>query len=77
MPRFCRGAQKRWNYFFGNVDPYRIPINEGFQWDLTPPKRFQRADPYDNQCGEVESSARGLYEAEIDYSYQEIDIHRI
>lgn len=74
---YIRGAQKRWNYFFGNVDPYRIPINEGFQCGLTPPKLFQRADPYDNQCGEVESSVRGLYEAEIDYSYQEIDIHRI
>jgi Transglutaminase-like enzymes, putative cysteine proteases len=74
---YIRGAYKRWNYFFGNVDPYRIPINTDFQKDFDPPKRFWRLDPYDNQCGEIEYDDHGIYGSELIYSYHEIDIHRI
>lgn len=73
---YIRGAYKRWNYFFGNVDPYRIPINKEFQTALLPQKKYWRIDPYDNQCGEAESEKRGLTAADVTYSYEEVDIHR-
>lgn len=74
---YIRGALKRWNYFFGNVDPYRIPINKGFQQPLLPEKRHWRIDPYDNQCGEVECEDFGLKGTDVSYTYEEVDIHRI
>ena len=74
---YIRGAMKRWNYFFGNVDPYRIPINDAFQSSLTPEKQYWRIDPYDNQCGEVECDNYGLKGTDITYQYEDIDIHRI
>ena len=72
---YIRGAYDRWNFFFGNVDPYRIPINEAFQQQFMPPKKYWRADPYDNQCGEAEYNDRALAPEEIEYRYIEIDIH--
>lgn len=74
---YRRGHEKRWNYFFGNVDPFRIPINDQFQADLIPAKAFPREDPCDNQCGEVEYMDRGLYGSDWSFDYTEIDIHQI
>lgn len=74
---YIRGAMKRWNFFFGNVDPYRIPINGAFQSPLSPEKTYWRIDPYDNQCGEVECENYGLKGTNITYQYEEIDIHGI
>ena len=47
---YLRGAMKRWDFYFGNLDPYRIPINDGFQQEFVPAKKHWRIDPYDNQC---------------------------
>lgn len=74
---YLRGAYDRWNYFFGNADPYRIPINDGFQKEFHPPKKFYRIDPYDNQSGEAEYDDHGVKGDDLIYHYQEIDIHRI
>ncbi len=74
---FRRGHEKRWDYFFGNADPFRIPINDRFQADMVPAKSFPREDPCDNQCGEVEYMDRGLYGSDWSYEYTEIDIHQI
>ncbi|MEG0767052.1 MAG: transglutaminase domain-containing protein [Clostridia bacterium] len=60
------GNQVRWDFYFGNLDPYRMVANASFQADLTPEKRFFRADPYDNQEGECECSVRGFASAELD-----------
>ncbi len=54
------GSEERWNFYFGNLDPFRIPANSEFQYDFMPPKKFLRNDPYDNQVGEVEYLDRGL-----------------
>jgi len=74
---YRKGNLKRWNYFFGNADPFRIPLNSRFQWDLQPKKKFWRDDPYDNQYGEMEYSDRGLYGGEIHCAYIEKDIHLV
>ncbi len=48
------GAKERWDFYFGNLDPYRMPANSEYQHDFFIPARFLRHDPYDNQQGEAE-----------------------
>lgn len=74
---YRRGDKKSWNFYFGNVDPFRIPINDGFQQEFDIPKKHWRVDPYDNQGGEAEYDDRGLGSREFEYDYIEIDIHEI
>lgn len=53
------GSEERRKFYFGNLDPYRMVCNSAFQKNFTIPKEHWRADPYDNQSGEIESSDRG------------------
>ena len=59
------GAPIRRRHYFGNLDPYRIPSCREFQVQLDPPMTYFRADPYDNQSGEVEYEDRSLAENEF------------
>ncbi len=54
------GKEERRQFYFGNLDPYRMVANSEFQKDFTIPKVYLRADPYDNQLGEMESMERGF-----------------
>ena len=54
------GDRERWDFFFGNMDPFRLPAARQFQSPFDPPKRFLRSDPYDNQNGEAEYADEGL-----------------
>ena len=49
-----RGLKERETFYFGNIDPFRVPANAEFQHDFEIPPRFMRYDPYDNQLGEAE-----------------------
>ncbi|MEI5992697.1 transglutaminase-like domain-containing protein [Candidatus Enterococcus mansonii] len=60
------GDLDRWNYYFGNLDIFRMPANSEIQTDFNPPKRFLRADPIDNQRGEFEYENQGLPYAYLD-----------
>lgn len=71
------GAVERWNFYFGNLDPFRMPANSQFQHDFNPHKKFLRGDPYDNQRGECEYQHRGLLFHEFDVSPEVIEIHEI
>ena len=51
--------EERRQFYFGNLDPYRMVANSAFHEDFTIAKEHWRADPYDNQQGELESSDRG------------------
>ncbi len=53
------GAEERRQFYFGNLDPYRMVANRKFQSQFTIAKQQWRADPYDNQLGEIESADRG------------------
>ena len=53
------GKEERRKFYFGNLDPYRMVANREFQHNFTVPKEQWRADPYDNQLGEMETSGRG------------------
>lgn len=48
------GDTERWNFYFGNLDPYRLPANSEYMHDFYVPFRTLRYDPYDNQDGEAE-----------------------
>ena len=60
------GATERWNFYFGNLEPWRLPLCRDFQQELNPPRRFLRRDPYDNQNGEIETLYRALDRGEYD-----------
>lgn len=62
--------EERRQFYFGNVDLFRMPANHRFQEQFTVSKKFLRADPYDNQRGEIEYEDRGL-------AYDEFDAERI
>lgn len=48
------GAPARWEFYFGNLDPFRMAAASQFQHEFDPPRKFLRYDPYDNQDGEAE-----------------------
>ena len=54
------GKQERREFLFGNLDPYRMVANRKFQVNFDIPKQHWRADPYDNQEGELETTDRGF-----------------
>ncbi|MCR4431794.1 MAG: transglutaminase-like domain-containing protein [Tepidanaerobacteraceae bacterium] len=71
------GNQEQWNFYFGNIDPFRMPANSEFQQEFTPKKAFLRSDPYDNQEGEIEYKDGNVYSTEFDSIMEIIDIHEI
>lgn len=62
------GKEVRRQFYFGNLDPYRMVANAAFQTNFTIPKEQWRADPYDNQLGEMESADRGYTFGEYERS---------
>lgn len=80
-PSFGGGAlrnnnEKRWNFYFGNLDPFRMVANSEFHYEFQPEKKFLRSDPYDNQVGEAEYFDGSIYDGEGFKPIMEIiDIH--
>ena len=54
------GNTERWNYYFGNLDIFRMPANSEIQAEFIPEKKWLRIDPVDNQRGEMEYEDHGL-----------------
>lgn len=54
------GDEERWNFYFGNLEPFRIVLTDGFQQPFVPAMHTMRTDPYDNQAGEAESSVGAI-----------------
>lgn len=57
---FEEGDVERRSFYFGNLDPFRMPANHAFQQPFLNPKNFWPIDPYDNQQGELESEDQGF-----------------
>lgn len=72
---FRNGQTERWDFYFGNLDPYRMPANCVFQAEFDPPKKFLRNDPYDNQRGEAEYEDRPLKVDELNCDRQIIEAY--
>ena len=77
-PSFGGGAVRRNNeeerqFYFGNLDPYRMVANRAFQAPFTIDKQQWRADPYDNQSGEMESAEQGFRFDEFTYTKEVLE----
>ncbi len=71
---FREGYEGRWEFYFGNLDPYRMPAAREFQADFNPPMAHLRNDPYDNQMGEVEYGDRSLKENEYTTDHRMVEL---
>lgn len=74
---FRKGNEKRWNYYFGNLDPFRMVANSEFHYELYPEKKYLRYDPYDNQIGEMEYMDRPVYPHEYEVIQEIIEVKEI
>lgn len=55
-----RGDERLHRFYFGNVDPWRMAVNARILGETGFPEPEFRADPYDNQVGEMALDGRGL-----------------
>lgn len=72
-----KGNLARWDFYFGNLDPFRMIANSRYFTRFNPEKRFERHDPYDNQDGEVECTARGFDSYDYDGDAEVLEFERI
>lgn len=64
------GSALRKNFYFGNLDPWRMVANRVYYAPFAPEKKYPRVDPYDNQRGEIENDRRGLRTGEFRTRYE-------
>ena len=74
---YRKGNKEKWNFYFGNLDPFRMPAASEFQHEFDPPKKYLRYDPYDNQTGEIEYDDCGLMREDFRVNFNLIDMHEI
>lgn len=55
-----RGEERLHRFYFGNVDPWRMAANARILGETGFPEPEFRADPYNNQVGEMALDGRGL-----------------
>lgn len=71
------GNEERRQFYFGNLDPYRMPSCSQFQADFLPPFSGLRQDPYDNQSGEAEYLDQALRAEEMETEHLVLDWERL
>ena len=71
-----KGNLKRWNFYFGNIDNFRMVANSDFQVDFMPGTKYMRDDPYDNQSGEVEFEHHPAYD-DVEHIMDILEMHEI
>lgn len=71
------GDTNRWNFYFGNLDPFRMVANSEVNYEFFPNKTHRRFDPCDNQTGEIEYNDRFLNSNEYKTFMNKVDIHEI
>ena len=74
---YRKGNLKRWNFYFGNIDNFRMVANSDFQIDFMPVTKYMRSDPYDNQSGEAEFESHHANDEEAENIMDIIDMHEI
>lgn len=72
-----QGFTERWDFYFGHLDPFRLPANSEFQKAFVPPKKWMRIDPYDNQRGEAEYEDRGLRPEDFEVIREHIEMKEL
>ena len=71
------GLDYRRDFYFGNLDPFRMVAASEFQHEFDPPRRYMRYDPYDNQDGEAEYEDMPLLNSEIYTDQEMIEIEEL
>ena len=71
------GSALRHEFYFGHLEPFRLPAARAFQAPFDPPKRFTRADPYDNQMGEAEYADAPLLENQLETECRLLDWEKL
>ena len=74
---FRTGASERCDFYFGHLDPFRIPAASEFQHEFLIPTGHLRNDPYDNQDGEVAYPDRDLYGKQFVTTHKALEIKEI
>lgn len=69
--------EERRAFYFGNLEPYRMVANHAFQQEFDIPKEQWRADPYDNQGGEMESDHKGFTFHEYERNHEVISVEEL
>lgn len=68
---YHKNKTERREFYFSNLDPFRMVAASEFQHEFDPPRKYMRYDPYDNQDGEAEYEDMPLMNSEI-YTDQEM-----
>lgn len=81
-PSFGGGAYRsnnleKWNFYFGNLDPFRMIANSEFQHEFDPPKKYYRHDPYDNQVGECEYEDKEIRREEFKVTFELLEMKKL
>lgn len=58
------------DFYFGNIDYYRMVANKGHGLELNPSKTFFRSDDVDFQRGEIETDAKNLFFNDWSYKFR-------
>ncbi len=65
------------DFYFGNLDPFRMVANNDVCNEFDPPKKYMRDDPYDNQSGEIEYDDYELTSRQTANTKEIIECHKI
>lgn len=71
---FRNHSELQREFYFGHLDPFRIPSARAFQKDLVPAKTSTRRDPYDHQTGEIEYIDSYIDEKEYEMHQEIIEV---
>ncbi len=72
-----RHGKKRMEFYFGNLDAFRMIANDDFQVEFEPRKEHFHSDPVDNQRGEVENERRNIYYGDFSWEIYVKEFRRI
>jgi len=59
-------------FYFGNLDAFRMIANSEFMYAFSPYKKHLRNDPYDNQTGEIETESGPVFPENLDTNIEVI-----
>jgi len=66
--------EKIYWFYVGNIEPYRMVVNDDYSRTLYPAKKYPRSEPVDFQRGEVEYDAANLYFDKWNYHLKIINL---
>jgi len=71
------GSRMQHDFYFGNLDPFRMASTNEVLQEFDPPKAQYRSDPYDNQSGEAEYEDRPLLRRDFEAEREIVEMHSI